>query len=81
MCGAIVTSPFDVVKTRLQSSLFHETPKVVVGNNGTMTAVRGGGLFYHFVETVGIMRYVFSARIGYAWRLLTALMASTGTYT
>ena len=33
MCGAIVTSPFDVVKTRLQSSLFHEHVNVGGGES------------------------------------------------
>ena len=62
MCGAIVTSPFDVVKTRLQSDLFrHKHAAVgVMGNSNTvvMGAPRTIGLLYNFVETGGIIRYV-----------------------
>lgn len=62
MCGAIVTSPFDVVKTRLQSDLFrHKHAAVgVMGNSGTMVmgAPRTTGLLYNFVETGYIIRYV-----------------------
>lgn len=61
MCGAIVTSPFDVVKTRLQSSLFREkhTAVGVIGQGGTavMGAPRASGLLYNFVETGHILRY------------------------
>ncbi|KAJ8074891.1 Pyrimidine nucleotide transporter, mitochondrial [Marasmius tenuissimus] len=61
MCGAIVTSPFDVVKTRLQSSLFLENPTVRLANNGAATVVRGGGgnLLWHFVETGHILRNIY----------------------
>lgn len=72
MCGAIITSPFDVVKTRLQSSLFrhkHATVGVSMGANGggsmVMTAPnipRPGGLLYNFVETSYIIRYDAIAR-------------------
>ncbi len=66
MCGAIVTSPFDVVKTRLQSSLFrekHATQVGVLGTEGlsggaTLIAKRPVGLLYNFVETGYILRYV-----------------------
>lgn len=62
MCGAIVTSPFDVVKTRLQSDLFrHKHAAVgVMGSSGTvvMGAPRPTGLLYNFVETGHIIRYV-----------------------
>ncbi|ESK84163.1 mitochondrial carrier protein rim2 [Moniliophthora roreri MCA 2997] len=62
MCGAIVTSPFDVVKTRLQSSLFAHHAPVVVGGAGAVVA--GGstsarGLLYHFVETGHILRSIY----------------------
>lgn len=62
MCGAIVTSPFDVVKTRLQSSLFREKHVSmgiagVGGNGGVMTAtVPRRGLLWNFVETGHILR-------------------------
>ena len=62
MCGAIITSPFDVVKTRLQSSLFqerHANLSVVTGNgNGAAVFLprRPGGLLYNFVETGHILR-------------------------
>ncbi|KAK7462872.1 Pyrimidine nucleotide transporter, mitochondrial [Stygiomarasmius scandens] len=63
MCGAIVTSPFDVVKTRLQSSLFSEK-HTAVGFSGNGSVVVGaprpsGGLLYHFVETGHILRNIY----------------------
>jgi solute carrier family 25 protein 33/36 len=63
MCGAIVTSPFDVVKTRLQSDLFrHKHAAVGVNMGGSSTVVMGAprttGLLYNFVETGGIIKYV-----------------------
>lgn len=58
MCGAIVTSPFDVVKTRLQSDLFKEKVTTVsLAGNGTATvAVPRRNLLWHFVETGHILR-------------------------
>jgi solute carrier family 25, member 33/36 len=62
MWGAIVTSPFDVVKTRLQSDLFREKHASVgmVGNGGGTVVVipRRSGLLRHFVETGYILRSV-----------------------
>ena len=64
MAGAIVTSPFDVVKTRLQSSLFRESHvavNVVANgmNGGVLTMPQGrSGLLRHFVETTHIIRCV-----------------------
>ena len=61
MCGAIVTSPFDVVKTRLQSDLFrakHHIGDVVVEANGVAAVTARRNLLWHFVETVHIIRYV-----------------------
>ncbi|KAI0272758.1 mitochondrial carrier protein RIM2 [Gloeopeniophorella convolvens] len=58
MCGAIITSPFDVVKTRLQSDLFrqkHAEIGAVVGD-GVVVVRRPGGLLWHFVETTHIIR-------------------------
>ncbi|KAJ7595060.1 mitochondrial carrier protein RIM2 [Mycena floridula] len=52
MCGAIVTSPFDVVKTRLQSSLFRDSARAAIVPART-------GLLYHFVETTHIIRDIY----------------------
>ncbi|KAE9407017.1 mitochondrial carrier protein RIM2 [Gymnopus androsaceus JB14] len=65
MCGAIVTSPFDVVKTRLQSDLFrqkHSTINVVGGSAGSVVvgAPRApSNLLYNFVETGHILRDIY----------------------
>lgn len=59
MCGAIVTSPFDVVKTRLQSSLFREAAVLTGPGSAVLTVpARRAGLLWHFVETGHIMRSV-----------------------
>jgi len=62
MCGAIVTSPFDVVKTRLQSSLFREKHTTIsmagVNGAGAYTAPRSS-LLYNFVETGHILRDIY----------------------
>jgi hypothetical protein len=58
MCGAVVTSPFDVVKTRLQSDLFrqkHAGVGAVVGDSVVLVR-RPGGFLWHFVETAHIIR-------------------------
>jgi solute carrier family 25 protein 33/36 len=58
MCGALVTSPFDVVKTRLQSDLFrqkHTGVGAVVGDSVVLVR-RTGELLWHFVETSHIIR-------------------------
>ncbi|GAA5972659.1 hypothetical protein JCM11641_002962 [Rhodosporidiobolus odoratus] len=56
MCGSIVTAPFDVVKTRLQSDLFQA--KVVESAKGpTRTGVKG--LLWNFVDTGKILRDVY----------------------
>ena len=55
-----MTSPFDVVKTRLQSDLFRQKHASVgvMGNSSTvvMSAPRTTRLLYNFVETGGIIR-------------------------
>jgi hypothetical protein len=58
MCGAIVTSPFDVVKTRLRSDLFrqkHTSVGAVVGDSIVLVR-RPGAFLWHFVETSHIIR-------------------------
>jgi len=60
MCGAIVTSPFDVVKTRLQSDLFRvKQPAVSIVGNGIVHAPRSTNLLWHFVETGHILRDIY----------------------
>ena len=57
MCGAIVTSPFDVVKTRLQSDLFREKHATVqLATDGAVIIQRRPNLLWHFVETGHILR-------------------------
>lgn len=58
MCGAIVTAPLDVVKTRLQSSLYHDAHRVAVGTGpGGVIISRARNLLWNFVETGHILRY------------------------
>ncbi|KAL7280297.1 mitochondrial carrier protein RIM2 [Trametes coccinea BRFM310] len=61
MCGAIVTSPFDVVKTRLQSDLFREKVATVslAGNGTASVTVPRRNLLWHFVETGHIIRDIY----------------------
>jgi len=62
MCGAIVTSPFDVVKTRLQSDLFRHTivSHLAPAVNGAPVMVSPRpNLFYHFIETAHILRDIY----------------------
>ena len=59
MCGAIVTSPFDVVKTRLQSDLFRQKHAAGVGavvGDSVVLVRRPGGFLWHFVETIHIIQ-------------------------
>lgn len=59
-----MTSPFDVVKTRLQSDLFrqkHGSINVLGGNGGSVVVVAPrptSNLLYNFVETGHIIRLV-----------------------
>ncbi|KAK0463354.1 mitochondrial carrier protein RIM2 [Armillaria novae-zelandiae] len=62
MCGAIVTSPFDVVKTRLQSDLFRVGATASVGGGGGVLVAsvpKAGGLLWNFVETGHILRDIY----------------------
>ncbi|KAF5391755.1 hypothetical protein D9757_001662 [Collybiopsis confluens] len=62
MCGAIVTSPFDVVKTRLQSDLFrHKHAMSIVGNGSVLVGAprSSNNLLYNFVETGHILRNIY----------------------
>lgn len=57
MCGAIITSPLDVVKTRLQSSMFVENAMHHSGGTATVSVIRSKGLLWSFVETGHILRF------------------------
>jgi hypothetical protein len=65
MTGAVVTSPFDVVKTRLQSDLFtHSASQTVSPGAFAAGAVKARGGLWHFVDTVYLIRYA-NPRFGY----------------
>ncbi|WFD32426.1 Pyrimidine nucleotide transporter, mitochondrial [Malassezia sp. CBS 17886] len=49
MCGAIITSPLDVVKTRLQSDLYRNRPVVGAEQRGLLGVLVRGAM--HFVDT------------------------------
>lgn len=56
MSGAIVTAPFDVVKTRLQSDLFATSAKTPISPSSTGVLNTTRRLLYHFVETGVLLR-------------------------
>lgn len=70
MAGAIITSPLDVVKTRLQSDMFQKSPSLrhqsgelaLAGMTPTSTPTiptrptGARGLLWNFVETGHILR-------------------------
>ncbi|SJX64160.1 related to RIM2-Protein of the mitochondrial carrier family (MCF) [Sporisorium reilianum f. sp. reilianum] len=62
MCGAIITSPLDVVKTRLQSDLYRQRSSQ---KQPASTAAQKGGILqstrrlaYHFVETGHLLKEI-----------------------
>ena len=57
MCGAIITSPLDVVKTRLQSDMF-QTTHAPASAPGLRGALQSGAR--HFIETGRMLRCVFA---------------------
>ncbi|CAH00105.1 Rim2p [Kluyveromyces lactis] len=60
MAGAIVTCPFDVVKTRLQSDVFRTQYKsAAMQNNGSSTLHFVSRSLLHFKETFGIIGNVY----------------------
>lgn len=76
MTGAIVTSPFDVVKTRLQSDLFREASHPSPSTNFLPHRLRpvaaarptgAGGLLWNFVETAQMIRNI---GVNEGWRAL-----------
>ncbi|KAK8847493.1 hypothetical protein IAR55_005351 [Kwoniella newhampshirensis] len=59
MTGAIVTSPFDVVKTRLQSDLFRHSVQPLKDTAKAVTARTGiSGTLWQFVDTVYLIRRI-----------------------
>ncbi|KAJ1306770.1 hypothetical protein OPQ81_007756 [Rhizoctonia solani] len=58
MCGAIVTAPLDVVKTRLQSSLYQDVHRTQIGKGGLIIG-RARNLLWNFVETGHILRDIY----------------------
>lgn len=69
MCGAIVTAPFDLIKTRLQSDLFQTRARPaasgVSGVEAVAVAGRGNGLrslLWNFADTGLILRCVRAAK-------------------
>lgn len=56
MCGAIITSPLDVVKTRLQSDLYRDRAVLTSSRAGASgVALRG---LLQFVDTGRLLVYV-----------------------
>ncbi|KAM0756397.1 mitochondrial carrier [Meredithblackwellia eburnea MCA 4105] len=59
MCGAIVTAPFDLVKTRLQSDLFKSTSSASANSVAHKTRSGIRGLLWNFADTGLILRDVW----------------------
>ncbi|GAC74839.1 mitochondrial carrier protein - Rim2p/Mrs12p [Moesziomyces antarcticus T-34] len=59
MCGAIITSPLDVVKTRLQSDLYRQrSHKHAVSTQSAGVLQNLRTLAYHFVETGQLLKEI-----------------------
>lgn len=58
MCGAIITSPLDVVKTRLQSDMYAQKKMVGAQRQGALRTIRN--LAWHFVETGHLLGWVLA---------------------
>ncbi|GAA5922089.1 Rim2p [Sporobolomyces koalae] len=56
MCGSVVTAPFDVVKTRLQSDMFQQQ-RLPANTTSARTGIRA--LLYNFVDTGTILKEVY----------------------
>lgn len=56
MCGAIITSPLDVVKTRLQSDLYRHRAEIAVSQRGLAGVIMRGCM--HFADTGSLLVYV-----------------------
>ncbi|KAG9003899.1 hypothetical protein FRB94_002816 [Tulasnella sp. JGI-2019a] len=64
MGGALVTAPLDVVKTRLQSSIYQDVIRqerlaAQLSGGAEVVVRRPGGLLYNFVETGHILRDLY----------------------
>ena len=59
MCGAVITSPLDVVKTRLQSDLYRQRASPsTTATNTTGILQNARRLAYHFVETGYLLKEI-----------------------
>ncbi|EPQ31509.1 uncharacterized protein PFL1_00842 [Pseudozyma flocculosa PF-1] len=58
MCGAIITSPLDVVKTRLQSDLFQKQAAIKAAAAPSSVLGQTKKLAYHFVETGHLLKEI-----------------------
>lgn len=71
MAGAIVTAPFDLVKTRLQSDTYMQEQAKLAANNSSkpVTVIQRRGvlkLLHAFVETGHILAYVDNCQLAHS---------------